>query len=325
MTRLHHPHRKNQSPQHRNVCVLSVVSNPTRYKSRFSLKKNFDEYMQGELAGDPNVVHFTVETAFGDRFHEVTDRSNPHHIQLRTTHELWIKENMLNVAMQHAVRQYPNLEYFYWIDADIEFHRKDWVEETWHALQHHPFVQMFSDCIDLGPNGEIIQTHKGFVWCYDTGQPFKSKYGPFWHPGFAWAARREAINKLGGLLDMGILGAGDHHMALALIGKAQWSMPGKIHPNYAKQVLRWQSLAEQYIRGNIGYIPGTIFHFFHGKKKDRKYQERWSILEQHQFDPEVDIIKDAQGLWQFTGNKPAFEWDMRHYFRQRNEDSTDCE
>jgi hypothetical protein len=325
MTRLHHPHRKTPNPQHRNVAIISVVSNPVRFKSRFGLKANFDEYMDHELQGDPNVVHFTVEVAYGDRRHEVTSPTNPHHIQLRTAHELWHKENMINVAMQHAVRQYQNIEYFYWIDADIEFHRKDWLEETWHALQHHPFVQMFSDAIDLGPNGEIIQVHKGFCWCYETGQPFRSKYGPFWHPGFAWAARREAIDKLGGLLEMGILGAGDHHMALALIGKGEWSVPGKIHPNYKKSVMRWQSLAEQYIRGNIGYVPGTIIHFFHGKKKDRKYQERWAILEEHQYDPETDIVKDSQGLWQYTGNKPKLERAMRHYFRQRNEDSIDIE
>jgi flagellar basal body-associated protein FliL len=43
------------------------------------------------------------------------------------------------------------------------------------------------------------------------------------------------------------------------------------------------------------------------------------------FDPEVDIVKDANGLWKLAGNKPKLRDDLRKYFSQRNEDGIDIE
>src|SRR3972149_3497987 len=123
-----------------------------------------------------------------------------------------------------------------------------------------------------------------------------------WHPGFAWAANKYAINALGGLLDSpAILGAADHHMALALIGKANRSYPADIHPNYKKQVLAWEARATEHIKKDVGFVPGTIIHNWHGKKKDRKYTERWEIYRIPPiYDPELDIKKDWQGVFQLT-------------------------
>lgn len=295
--------------------VVAVVSNSARFNSRYKLYKDFVRNL-----GNVNLL--TVELAFGDRPFEVTEPDNPNHVQLRTWDELWFKENLINIGVSRLPADW---EYVAWIDADIEFVRKDWAEETVHQLQHHHVVQMFQTAVDLGPHGEALKLFDGFVYSYLThAKPAYSRGAyPHWHPGFAWAMRREAFDHLGGLIDLGILGASDHHMAWALAGNVNKSMPGKIHANYKKHLKIWQERAEAHIRRDIGYVPGTILHHWHGKKSDRKYIERWDVLVKHGFDPERDLKRDWQGVHTLTEEGARMRDDLREYFQQRNEDSVD--
>jgi hypothetical protein len=295
--------------------VVTVVSNFARFGSRYKLYKDFVRRL-----GNVNLL--TVELAFGDRPFEVTEAGNPNHVQLRTWDELWHKENLINIGISHLPSDW---EYVAWIDADIEFVREDWAEETVHQLQHHHVVQMFQTAVDLGPDGEALKILDGFVYSYLTGQPPAYSRGayPAWHPGYAWAMRREAFDHLGGLIDKAILGAADHHMAWALIGSANKSMPGKIHANYKKYIKIWHERAEAHIKRDVGYVPGTILHYWHGKKADRKYVERWDVLIKHGFDPERDLKRDWQGIYILTDDGSRLRDDLRKYFRQRNEDSVD--
>lgn len=307
---------------HATLDVISVYSNSPRFHSRERLFKQFQEYMEKEVK---NVRHWSVETAFGDRAFRVTDPNNPRHIQLRTSHELWLKENMINIAMHRLPLDW---EYVAWVDADIRFTRHDWPIETLHQLQHFDIVQMFSEARDLSPDHETFQVHKGFMWSYWNKMRTGADY-EFWHPGYAWAARRPAIDHLGGLMEFPILGAADHHMAWSLVGEAVRSLPGNISKEYYDGVMLWQDKALKHIRKNVGYVPGSIDHYWHGKKKDRKYQERWDIITKNNFNPHTDIKPDWQGLLQLHDHgderSRKLRDDVRLYFRQRNEDSIDME
>lgn len=299
--------------------VVTVISNPIRFKSRYALYNNFKK--QVSCAG---ATLWTVEIAFGDRPFEVTEASNPFHLQLRSFEELWHKENMLNLVIQRLPLDW---EYVAWIDADISFNRPDWVVETVHQLQHYQVIQMFSKAVDLDPHYNIMKSHNGFMWSFfQNGHKAPKGYGyrkyGLWHPGFAWAARKEAIDQLGGLIDFGILGAGDRHMATALIGSVEDSVPDNIGKFYMNELRVWQGRAAE-LRKDVGYMDGTISHFWHGKKKDRRYTERWKILIDNDFDPDFDIKRDWQGLFQLAGNKPMLRDQIRAYFRARNEDSID--
>jgi hypothetical protein len=268
---------------------------------------------------------WTVEAAFGDRPHEITYSSNSKHLQLRTNSELWIKENMLNVLISRLPQDW---EYVATIDADVTFLNNNWVNETIQQLQHYPVVQMFEDAIDLGPKGEVMAAYSSFASSINKGIPYGTKgdvyagKGYVHHPGYAWAYTKDAFNHLGGLIDFAVIGAGDHHQALSYIGEATKSLPGGIHQNYVNMVLEWQSRAkEHHIMNNIGYVPGTLAHHWHGKKNNRKYIDRWAIIQKHQFDPMTDIKKDYQGLHQLTVPGYRMRNDLRDYFRQREEDS----
>jgi hypothetical protein len=302
----------------KTLYVVTAVFNPQRYQSRIKLYRQFEKYV-----ADSGAKLMTVELAYGKRDFVVTEPNDPMDLQLYTNAELWHKEKMINLGIQKLPKDW---QYVAWVDADIIFARPDWVEETVQLLQHFPVIQMFSQAIDLTPKYEILKTHVGMIYSHyenimvdPTG-----KYDKF-HPGFAWAARRDALNNLGGLCDIAILGSADRHMALSLLERVENSYPKDISAGYSEQLELWQHRCKLYIRKNVGYMPGALLHYWHGKKVDRRYKDRWKILVKHKYDPEFDIKLDTQGLYQFTEKKPGLEQDIRKYFQARNEDSIDME
>jgi hypothetical protein len=207
--------------------VVTAISNPIRFKSRYGLYRDFEKRV---IDAGANLT--TVEVAYGDRPFEITYKGHTDHLQIRSRHELWHKENMLNLGIAHAVHVHPNAQYIAWVDADVQFARPDWAAETVHQLQHYDFVQMFSHAQDMGPDYQPLERHVGFMYAHQhgllKGQPYT--YAGQGHPGYAWAARRDALDKVGGLIDWAILGAGDTHMALALIGRVRQSVAAKAPP-----------------------------------------------------------------------------------------------
>lgn len=300
--------------------VVTPVNNYLRYRRRYEL---FEKYV-AHMESLPGIVLYVVEVALGERPFAVTDPKNPRHLQLRTNTVLWHKENMINQCVEHLPR---NWKYVAWVDGDVEFLRRNIAYETIHALQTYDVVQMFYSVANLGPKGEILNTHKSFCAQYTehgfTLPPNFKKYA-VWHPGFAWACTRKAYNDMGRLLSRAILGAADHHMACALVGAAEQSIPGNISPAYRKMIMQWADRAEKTINRNIGFVDGTILHGFHGKFADRRYTERWKILVDTDYDPETDIKEDWQGLYTFDKSKPRLRDLIRNYFIERNEDTNEA-
>jgi hypothetical protein len=296
--------------------VVTVVTNPRRFNSRYKLYREF-----AKRVTDAGCPLYTVECALGERPHVLTEPNNPRHVQLRSRHELWHKENMINIGIQRLPHDW---KYVAWLDSDILFTVPNWAEEIVHQLQHYDFVQVFSEAIDLGPNYEVVQKHHGYVYSWRQNRVYTSAYSN-WHSGYGWAARREAVDAIGGLIEIGILGAADRHMAAALVGKMDESLPPDAPTKYREEIELWQARALAHVNYNVGYLPGTILHYWHGKKADRGYKSRWQILIEEDFDPRVDLKKDAQGLWQLTPRNPKLRDKIRAYFQSRNEDSVDVD
>ncbi len=293
--------------------VVTAIANPIRWQSRTRLYRQFEEHMLD------SGVHLTVvECAYGDCPHEFAD--NPHitHVPVRARSLLWTKENLLNIGLGRLPQDWRHAA---WIDADITFRHRDWALETIHALQQYDVVQPWSDCYDLGPNDEHLQVHRSFCRLAHEGAPIASNNYTFAHPGYAWAATRRALTLLGGLIETAALGAGDHHMALALLGLVRNSVPGDIGDGYLRPLLRWQDRANRHLAGNIGYVPGSIEHDWHGAKPKRAYGDRWAIVTRNAFDPAADLIRNTWGVLELAGNKPQLRLDIDRYFRARDEDS----
>ncbi len=309
--------------------VITAITNPVRYKNRYKLFEKFKKHMKESSVCGAEVELVTVECQHSDRDFVLTCGETKCDIQLRTNHELWHKENLLNIGISRLPQDW---KYAAWLDADIEFVRPDWAIETIQGLKHYSVLQPFSHAIDLGPGYETLQVHKGFGCGYLNRQDDPGKHCnwgkgyEYWHTGFGWAIRRDAFDYLwNGLIDWAPLGSADHHMAWGLIGKIRNSVPKDISPRYLDCLLKWEDRAEKHICRNLGYVPGTILHSWHGKKKDRKYKERWDIITNNKFDPDLDLVRDWQGVWQLSNRSIGLRDDIRQYFRSRNEDSIDME
>jgi hypothetical protein len=301
--------------------VFTARSNPLYWEAPH---RNWERFAAHMLESGVRLT--VIECAYGaEDFRCAADGVN--HIGVRAKTRGWNKENLLNLGIQRC----PDAQYIAWIDADILFRRPDWATATVRALQHYDVIQPWSDAYDLGPNDEHLGHHRSFCRQWFHHHPVVPGGAGFWqgeggpyvypHSGYAWAMTREAYDRVGGLFELGGMGSGDHHMALALIGAGAASIPAGTTEAYRREVLRWQDRALRHINFNIGYVPGTIEHIFHGRKNDRGYQSRWEMFVRHAFDPHEDLKRNSFGVLEFATNKPALRHDFDLYLRSRNEDT----
>ena len=307
--------------------IVTVVANPIRWESRIRLARGaILDWLR-----EPNVRVTLVESAYGGRAHELADlASNPrvNYVPVRNHTMVWNKESLMNIGISRLPHDARFIGTF---DADVHWRKPGWAAEIEHALHLHPVVQCWSTAYDLGPNDEHIQTHTSFGRLYREGKPVVTKGGKFWkfdggayeyaHPGYAWGWTREILDRIGGLFDQGGMGSSDHHMALAIVGQVEKSIPAGTHPNYLAALKIWESRALTHINKNIGFLHGTIEHRFHGSKQARSYIGRWDMFVNHGFDPVSDLKRNSFGVLEFAGNKPDLEREWHQYLANRQEDA----
>ena len=290
--------------------VITVISNICEFKRRWKLMNDFiNRYSNTKLP----IKLYVVELAYGNQTFHVTDVNNKNHLQLRTDYALWHKENMINIAIKKLLPQ--NWKAVAWIDGDIEFDDPSWATYALKVLNKFDIIQLFQYCADLNSKGEPMNIFQSFCSMYYKGMTH-GKGLQYWHPGYAWACTRSAYDKLGGLFDKGILGSGDHHMAMSFVSGE--SVHGKANIEYKKAFKEYSNKAKGVL---LGYIPVSIKHYFHGSKKNRKYVERWDILLKYNYNPSKDIKYDENGIIVPTSSFcKEFLDDILSYFKERNED-----
>ncbi len=278
---------------------------------------------------------YVVELALGEHGFEVTDPDNPRHLQIRThTGVPWIKENLINLGIRKLIPQ--DAKYVAWVDGDITFMNPNWVQDTLRELQHAPVLQMFSECIDIGPSSQAVpgergqddyiresfgkvHVHKNRIWNPNEGYTKE-------HCGFAWAARLSFLKMLdhfNPLIDYSVVGSADWQMACCFSGHFEKAYHGNIHSAYRARIESLFKKCELHLGHDLSYIPGLITHGWHGNKKNRKYISRWQMLIDHKFDPDVDLVYREDGLLHFSGRNKPLELALRDHSRSKNEDSID--
>ncbi len=305
--------------------VVTCVANPLRWQSREALARAaIASWLQS-----PNVHVTLVEVAYGSRGFGLADLAGTriNHVGVRATTLAWNKECLLNIG---ATRLPNGAEKIGFFDADVMFRRAHWADEMLASLDLYPVTQPWDTAYDLGPHDEHIQTHKSFASLWHAGKPVKATGPKFWkfsggpyeyaHSGYAWGWQRRALDRIGGLFELGGMGSGDHHMALGMVGSPEASLPGGVSSAYRDAVQTWSARAASEINGKLGFSHGTVEHPFHGRKVDRAYETRWGMFIDHSFNPHADLKRNAYGVLEFAGNKPDLERAFDRYMRAREED-----
>jgi hypothetical protein len=312
--------------------VIGVCSNPVRFHSRYRLARKFIE----EMSQTKCVKLVIVEGAYKARHFELKDECAQNcadHIPIHLHQEIWVKESMINVGINHTKIKYPGSKYFAWVDMDVSFRNPNWAQDAIHQLQHYPIIQPWQTVANLGPTGNIMNSWKSVGEMiregvpplpkgdnHFCGNPYYSgdpKY--FGHTGYAWCCTREFFENVGGLIDFAILGSADHHCALGCRGYYSHSVHSMMGGNFKELIHAWQTRAMQLTHGVIGWASGSIEHHFHGRMKNRHYVDRWKILVENKFDPVHDLRRDDQGIVYLVG-KPKLLHDIMKYNRDRLED-----
>jgi hypothetical protein len=293
--------------------VIMVVSNPSNFKRRYQLAREFMERMKQE----PSVQLYVVELCFPSQEFVLTQSNHPYHLQLRTDTPLWHKENLINCGVNLLPSSWKAMA---WIDADIEFESATWATDCLRILNGYAdIVQLFSHAMNMDKDEDAMEliTSAGYQ---TEKKSLKTEGINYWHPGYGWACTRFAYEKMGGLYENGILGSGDSIMKWSLSGEVHFSFYGNenIHDQFKHNMYEFQSR----IMGlRFSYVPGIIRHYYHGSMVNRRYYERWKILIDHQYCPEDHVEKNKDGILVPTLKcPPKLLEDIMNYFNERNED-----
>jgi len=302
----------NTKPIDNALHVIAVVSNPCNYKIRYKLMDEFIDRMQKEQ----HVILYIVELVYGDQEFEITSSTNKHHLQLRGEIPLWHKENMINLGIKKLLPS--DWKAVAWIDADIEFENPYWAFNALQILNGgKDIVQLFVNVFDMDFNEETLHIYTGFGYQYCKGL-VKGMGINYWHPGYAWACNRTAYDQMGLIYQSGILGAGDNIFSHGFSEHETNSLKPGMTQMYLDDVKQFQDKMKGL---KLGYVPGSIRHFFHGIKENRNYWGREDILIKYEYDPNTFIEINSDGLIipsEIVSRN--FIIDIFNYFKDRNED-----
>jgi hypothetical protein len=285
------------------------------------LLENFDNFRR-ELTEDV----FVIEAAFGDEPFLIKESED--FVRIRGTEEnfMWQKERLLNIALSKLPPQYTDIA---WLDADILFDNKNWVEEMQAALDKFCFVQLFQTVSWLNKDGSsdisfntIVEQGKNL---FSVGGDGEAQDNGF-HPGFAWAARREVLEKTG-WFDQHICGNGDSFIYYAIAGHllaGNYLMIKNKLLGFNYCFLKFKrKISQAGAIGSLSNISGHVRHMYHGDFKERDYAGRQRFMIDAQFDPVEDLEIGDNGLYKW-GNKNentlVLSSRLLEYFKQRNKD-----
>jgi len=303
--------------------AITCYFNPAGYQSRAANYRTFRKHLAVPL--------LTVELSFTGSFELEPDAADVL-VQLSGGDVLWQKERLLNLALR---RLPDDCDIVAWVDCDVLFSDAYWPQQAREALNSFALIQLFSERLHLarnarrGPSGwgpiESRRQAIGHALAGDGLKPEElSVGGSFRHgplsTGLAWAARRTLLDKCG-FYDARIVGGGDAAMVWAALGRPDHSVIAQSMSGRAAEHYRaWAEPFFAEVGGRVGYLPGPLFHLWHGSYAERRHKERQQDITALGFDPFTDLALDDSACWRWNSDKPELHRYVRNYFTARNED-----
>jgi hypothetical protein len=265
----------------KDMAICLVIFNPAKTKKIIA---NYFAIMK-ELKDYPT---FTLELVYEGRTPEI-----PEAFHITGNSILFGKENLCRILETKIPSKYKKLAF---IDADIIFSDSSWYSKTSKLLDTHDVVQLFEECHWLdSTNKNITLTRKSVLFMKET------EYTSTYHPGFAWAMRRDWYNKVG-FFDYAISGSGDTLTSAAWLDKpfvkTFKSLPHPLVYEYCK--------FNSKPKPRITYLENiSVKHLYHGSKENRKYVDRHQMLNVKE-DIKQLIMKNKEGLFEWIDPDPPY-------------------
>lgn len=303
--------------------AITAYYNPAGYRNK---RRNYRRFRDGLRAA--GVPLLTVEVAFERQRFELRRTDADLVVRLRGRDVLWQKERILNLGM----RSLPDdCDAVAWVDADVLFRTPDWARQTKRLLDDYQVVQPFSHCVRLRPgdvdcdpsalafgDGEHQLFYGVAFGVYAHGYRSLTNHAEHGHPGYAWAARRELLQRHG-LFDANLLGNGDTDIAQAMFGNFDYWSLRKLGPKVQAYLRRWAADFFADVQGSVTFVPGLLMHLWHGNLKDRLYHQVPTVLSD--FDPERGMKAHPRtGLYEWVDATEELRAWSRRYFAERREE-----
>jgi hypothetical protein len=302
--------------------AITCYFNPAGYRRRLANYRVFRERLPVPLVA--------VELGYGPDF-ELSENDADILVQLRGQDVMWQKERLLNLALRVLPSHCTGVVC---VDCEIVFATDDWAEHVTRLLQDYAILQPYSHAHHLPRNwtpGNFRPAAAEFsresaAYAIGSGVPPPTCIGAItaarytYATGFAWAARRELLDRHG-FYDACIIGSGDRAMTAAVYRCYDAVMD--LHNMNDRQRARYLAWAEPFheaVGAAAGWMDGTIYHLWHGDMRDRRGRERHGILTRFAFNPFEDIALDDSGCWRWNTDKPQMHASVREYFASRRED-----
>jgi len=300
------------------LAVITTYYNPERYVTR---KTNYDIFKKH--MDDSGVLLVTVECTFGDEPYELPESDS--NIRLNAKSVLWQKERLLNIAAESLP---DDIDAVAWIDCDVIFENKNWVQDTLDALDRAPIAQLFTTCLRLtksGDSGELPDMAESFASVMNRFPESLNvqRYDVHGHSGYAWAMRRDIFREVG-LYEHAISGSADHFMAHAIYGDYGFCIENalKHDETQIKHLQEWGKKFHALVDGQISVVRGQIRHLWHGDLVNRNYFGRMHQITDLGYNPYEDLlIEDGKPIeWAAGFDKQGLIDYFNGYYSSRKED-----
>lgn len=303
--------------------AITSFFNPAGYASRLSNYRVFRANLVPPVA--------VVELSLNGKY-ELRPDDAEIVVQITGGDIMWQKERLLNVALDHLPE---DCDHVAWIDCDVVFLNRGWIEAADRALEKFCLIQPFRERCNLSrgvldcsaPNGACDSVSESVGYKIVAGEvhadDFRQSEAPLTRKstaGLAWAARRELL-QAHRLYDACILGSGDRAILCAAMGVFDWGVNAVgMRGRQIEHYLNWARPFSCAVDGRVGFVDGRVLHLWHGDLKNRRYAQRHQGLSRFAFDPFTDLALDPSGSWRWNGTKPEMQEYVRAYFESRKED-----
>jgi hypothetical protein len=303
--------------------AVTSYFNPIGYTSRFQNYQLFRKHLAIPL--------LTVELSFNGEF-QLTEQDADILVQIHGAHVMWQKERLINIGIEQIPAACKKIA---WLDCDIIFGNHEWAEKAVRALEEFSLVHLFQERHDLKRDTKPDQlsswprppTSESVIYkmarkeaapedLFSPNAPLERRTTA----GLAWASRRDVLLQHG-LYDACVLGSGDRAILCAALGEFNCGARALLmNPKRIEHYGSWARPYYETVRGRVGYIPGRLFHLWHGELEDRRYASRHRRFVKFDFDPFTDIALTGSGCWRWNSDKAELHAFVRAYFESRHED-----